>query len=282
MTARELTLPQAASAPWRPAASLWVSAGVHVVGVATVAAAPEFWPVVGATVVGNHLLLTGAGLWPRSRLLGPNLVRLPEASARRREVALTFDDGPDPAVTPKVLDLLDAYGVRASFFCVAATAAQYPGLTREIVRRGHSVENHSLRHSVHFGWYGIGRLRREIAAAQQILSAITGRTPLFFRAPFGTRSPLLDPALARFGLRYVSWTRRGYDTVASDPSRVVQRLTRALAAGDILLLHDGRAAGRTRATSMTLAVLPPLLERIAAAGLVPVTLPAACALASAR
>ena len=84
---------------------------------------------------------------------------------------------------------------------------------REIVRRGHAVENHSQHHSTAFGWYGPARLRREIAAAQGTLAALAGRTPAFFRAPFGVRNPFVDPVLARLGLTYVSWTRRGYDTV---------------------------------------------------------------------
>jgi peptidoglycan/xylan/chitin deacetylase (PgdA/CDA1 family) len=116
-----------------------------------------------------------------------------------------------------------------------------------------------------------------VDAGQAAIAGATGRDPRFFRAPAGFRSPLLDPVLALRGLRYVSWTRRGLDTVDGDAERVAARLTRGLAAGDVLLLHDRahrRAAG---GEPVVLAVLPAVLERIAAAGLKAVTLPAACA-----
>ncbi len=262
---------------WQLAMSLRVSAALHVGGALAVGLQPEVWPLVAGALVANHCTLFGASFLPKSRLLGPNIVRLPEAAIRRGEVALTFDDGPDPEVTPRVLDLLDAYGARASFFCIGERAAAFPDLVRDISRRGHSVENHSHRHSTRFGWYGLGRLRRELQAAQSTLGEISGRAPAFFRAPFGVRSPLLDPALAECGLRYVSWTRRGYDTVDGSAPSVLRRLTRNLAAGDVLLLHDGGPIGERRGAPSVLAVLPALLHRFGASGLKPVSLPAACA-----
>jgi len=252
------------------------TAVVQAGGLAALAVLPELWPPIVAALVANHAVLFTASLLPRSRLIGPNLVRLPESAARRGEVAITFDDGPDPAVTPRVLDLLDARGARASFFCVGERAAAFPQLAAEIVRRGHSVENHSHRHSTSFGWYGPWRLRRELDAAQRSLHAAAGVAPRFFRAPFGTRNPLLDPALARLGLSLVSWTRRGYDTVDGDPARVLRRLVTGLAAGDVLLLHDGVAVRKRRAEPTVLAVLPRLLDQLAARGLKAVSLRTAC------
>lgn len=261
---------------WRPAAALKASALLHAGGVAALAAVPEAWGTVLAAVAANHVVLFGASLAPRSRLLGPNLTRLPEAAASRAEVALTFDDGPDPEITPRVLDALDRAGARGTFFCVGRRAQAHPGLVREIARRGHAVENHSQDHSTAFGWYGPERLRREIGAAQEALAALAGRAPAFFRAPFGVRNPFVDPVLARLGLTYVSWTRRGYDTVDADPSRVARRLAGRLEAGDVLVLHDGVATGVRRAQPAVLEVLPRLLELAAGRGLKAVTLGAAC------
>jgi peptidoglycan/xylan/chitin deacetylase (PgdA/CDA1 family) len=252
------------------------SAGLHAIGIAALAAVPAAWPLVAGGLVANHAVLAGAGLVPRSRLLGPNLTRLPDAAAARGEIALTFDDGPDPEVTPRVLDLLDAHGARATFFCVGQHAAGSPALVREIVARGHAVENHTERHATAFGWYGPARLRGEIEAAQHTLAALAGRAPAFFRAPFGMRSPLLDPVLARLGLRLVSWTRRGYDTRDGDDTRVLARLARGLAAGDILVLHDGVATGRRLASPTVLRLLPGLLARVREAGLRCVTLREGC------
>jgi hypothetical protein len=133
----------------------------------------------------NHAALTAGGLWPRSRWLGSNWTRLPAHAAARREIAITIDDGPDPAVTPAVLDLLDAHGAKATFFCIGAEARAHPALCREIVRRGHSVQNHSDGHSHRFSLLGPKAMAREIAAAQASLADITGEAPRFFRAPPG-------------------------------------------------------------------------------------------------
>ncbi|HEX4984986.1 MAG TPA: polysaccharide deacetylase family protein [Burkholderiales bacterium] len=252
---------------WRPGAALKASLVLHLAALAGLAARPQWWPQILAAVVLNHVVLALIGLWPRSRSLGSNMLRLPQAAAQRREIALTFDDGPNPDVTPKVLDILDAHHARASFFVIGEKAARHPDLVREISRRGHSVENHSLRHSGFFGFFGWRALGREIGVAQEIVAGLIGSPPAFFRAPMGIRNPLLDPMVTKLGLRYVTWTRRGFDTVSRDAAAVLARLTRNLAAGDILLLHDR--------TPLVLEVLPALLERIEAAGLRQVPLPEA-------
>lgn len=257
---------------WRPALAIRLSMVLHAASALTVVIAPGLWAWAVAAIAANHLVLFGAAFFPRGRLLGSNLSRLPAAAARRGEVVLTFDDGPDPEVTPQVLDVLDRYRVKASFFCIGEKAAAFPGIVRDIARRGHSVENHSQRHSHAFAFYGMSQLGREVDAAQSIIAAHAGRPPAFFRAPAGFRSPFLDLVLARRGLDYVSWTRRGYDTVERDPAKVLGRLTRGLAAGDVLLLHDGNSARTAQGEAVVLAVLPLLLERLSAERLTSVAL----------
>jgi peptidoglycan/xylan/chitin deacetylase (PgdA/CDA1 family) len=257
---------------WRPGIAIWLSAGLHVGALIALLVRPQSWPSILAAIFLNHVVLALIGLWPRSRLLGANMLRLPDTAANRNEIALTFDDGPDPDVTPKVLDILDSHHAKASFFVIGDKAAAYPGLIREIAKRGHSIENHSQTHSSFFGFFAWTALRRDIGTTQEIIAGITGQPPDFFRSPMGIRNPLLDPVIAQCGLRYVTWTRRGFDTVARDPAAVLLRLAHGLSAGDILLLHD-RRTGHQRA--MVLEVLPALLDRIAAAGLKPVSLPMA-------
>lgn len=264
------------SAPrWRPTAFVQASIALHAVAVIAALLAPTQWPWALAAIGANQVLLTGLGLWPRSRLLGPNFTRLPEACAARGEVALTFDDGPDPELTPRVLDLLDAHGVRATFFCIAEKAARHPELTHEVVRRGHAVENHSNSHEHRFAFLLLRGLRRDLMAAQSTLTSLTGRRPRFFRPPMGFRNPLLDPVLHEMGLKLVSWTRRGYDTRRGDPARVAADLERGLAAGDILMLHDGYAALAPSGAPVVLEVLPRLIAELHRRGLKPVTLPQA-------
>jgi peptidoglycan/xylan/chitin deacetylase (PgdA/CDA1 family) len=251
------------------------SAALHLGAGAAVIAVPAVWPWALGAVVLNHALVTATGLWPRSTWLGANVRRLPEASAARGEVSVTIDDGPNPEVTPAVLDLLDAAGARATFFCIAAHAQAHPQLCREIVRRGHSVQNHSHAHAHTFSLLGPRGFAREIARAQDALAQITGQRPRFFRAPAGLRNPFLAPVLFELQLELVSWTRRGFDTVRTDPTNVLARLTRDLRGGDILLLHDGNMAHTASGRPVVLEVLPALLKRCADAGLRAVTLPEA-------
>ena len=253
---------------WRPAPAIWVSLLLHAASAVLLTADLQTWPWVLGLLAANHLVLICAALSPRGRLLGPNLTRLPASAEGRREICLTFDDGPEPEVTPRVLDLLDRFQAKASFFCIGEKAAAHPELVREIAHRGHSVENHSYHHRRAFAFFGMSRLRREVEAAQQTLTSIAGRPPAFFRAPAGFRSPMLDPVLSTATLRYVSWTRRGFDTVSRDPQRILRRLTRGLAAGDVLLLHDS--------APVVLAVLPALLGELAARDLKAVSLETAC------
>lgn len=257
---------------WTPTPFLSASAAVHGAALLGTLAVPTAWPWAVGALVANHALLAGAGLWPRSHLLGPNLTRLPEAATRRREIALTIDDGPDPEVTPRVLDLLDAANARASFFCIGRIAQQHPALCRSIVQRGHRVENHGFAHSNAFSLWGPGTMRRDIVRAQATLSDITGQAPQFFRATAGLRNPFLDPVLHGLGLQLATWTRRAFDTRTGDPQRVYQRLAQHLRAGDIVLMHDGHAARSPTGEPAILAVLPRLLQTISKRRLHPVTL----------
>ena len=257
--------------PWPPI--LRASVGWHVAAIGAGVLVPGALPWAVGAIVLNHALITGAGLTPRSSLLGPNVTRLPEAAAARREVAITIDDGPEPDVTPQVLDLLDAHGQRATFFCIAERVRAHPALAREIVARGHSIQNHTTQHRHNFSFLGPRGFATEIAQAQDMLADVTGHKPTCFRAPAGLRNPFLEPVLHRLGLRLVSWTRRGFDTREGDAAKVLARLTRGLQARDILLLHDGNAARTAAGRPVLLDVLPPLLDRLRADGLQSVTLP---------
>ena len=263
--------PPVAGRRWKPSVGIQASVALHAGAAAAAVVQPSLWPWLLAGVIADHLVLTAAGLWPRSSLLGPNLTRLPSGAAPGR-VALTIDDGPDPDITPKVLQLLEQHRTRATFFCIGERIARHDELAREIVARGHAIENHSQRHRHNFSLLGPRGLAAEIAAAQEQIATVTGQRPKFFRAPAGLRNPFLEPVLARQDLRLTSWTRRGFDTVRNDTNQIFGRLTHSLGDGDILLLHDGHAARTQTGVPVILEVLPRLLDSVAAAGLVPVTL----------
>jgi peptidoglycan-N-acetylglucosamine deacetylase len=243
-----------------PSRWLKATALVHAAALAAIVVNLRAWPWSVGALLANHLLLALGGLLPRSRMLGPNWTRLPTCEGG---VALTIDDGPDPAVTPAVLDLLALHGVRATFFCVGERVARHPELARRISAEGHEIGNHTEHHRYVFSLFGPRAMRREIVLAQATIQATCRVVPRFFRAPAGLRNPFLQPCLSQLNLQLASWTRRGYDTVNADTETVLRRLSRNLAAGDILLLHDGLAARTSEGTPVILAVLPRLLAELA-------------------
>jgi peptidoglycan/xylan/chitin deacetylase (PgdA/CDA1 family) len=254
-----MTMSDIRQAHWHPTLLIQISVILHVLLLISVIVAPDLWRWMLAVFIGNHLVISAVGLWPRSNWLGPNWTQLPTAAVHRNEIALTIDDGPDPEVTPQVLDLLDRFNTKATFFCIGNRAAHHPGLCRDIIRRGHAIENHSQQHRLYFSMLGMGGFTREILAAQETIFSITGVCPKFFRAPAGLRNPFLQPVLSRLGLRLASWTIRGFDTQVKDAEKVKNKLLSRLRPGTIFLLHDGNAARTKENIPVILAVLPSLL-----------------------
>ena len=263
---------------WRPRPAITLSMSLHVAALATLLAWPGAWGWALAAVTANQALLLLATVVPGGRSITHSMNRLPPAQARGC-VALTFDDGPDPHVTPLVLDLLDRHGARATFFCVGQRAAEQPALMHEICARGHGIGNHTMHHPRWFALLGIGGQRRELTAAEAVLHQ-TGPTNGLVRAPLGMCSPLSDWVFYRLGLQHVGWTRRGFDTRSGDATRVLARITHGLREGDIILLHDGNAARDTDGRPVTLAVLEALLPALAVRGLRSVNLNLEAALAA--
>jgi peptidoglycan/xylan/chitin deacetylase (PgdA/CDA1 family) len=182
------------------------------------------------------------------RAAGPQ----PDAAAAGRgrargEVAITLDDGPDPEVTPAVLDQLDAaWRPRHLLLHRRARTPRSRRCCARSCAAAMRCRTTATAHRHHFSLLRAARLAAEIGRAQAVLADLAGRMPHGFRAPAGLRNPLLDPVLHRLGLHLVSWTRRGFDTREADPQRVLQRLSSGLAGGDILLLHDGHARAQRR------------------------------------
>lgn len=251
-----------------------LSYAVGLTALAILVVMPERWVWSVFLILGNGVFLGMMVMCPRCRMMGANIVRLPSSAMNRGEIALTFDDGPDVVVTPLVLEILDRFGVKASFFCIGEKAAAHPSLLKEIISRGHSVENHSYHHRYMFAFYRSVALKREVVSTQKLFSE-HGVTARFFRAPMGFRSPLLNDVLDACQLEHVAWTRRGFDAVRSNADAVFLRLARTLSPGDILLLHDGGSARTRDGRPVVLAVLPELLERCKVLGLHSVSLPMA-------
>ncbi len=158
-------------------------------------------------------------------------------NARYNEIALSFDDGPNAEFTPQVLDKLSQYNVKAGFFLIGQKVDKYPELVKRIDKEGHLIGNHSYYHHIKFDFMGSREARQEIELTNESINKIIGKTPRFFRPPFGITQPRIARAIHQSNMIPVAWSLRTYDTKKSK-YRVIKKLRRKLNGGDIILLHD--------------------------------------------
>jgi peptidoglycan/xylan/chitin deacetylase (PgdA/CDA1 family) len=201
---------------------------------------------------------TAVTLWilfhPGSRWLLDHRTEVP--CLGRPCVAVTFDDGPSPEVTPRVLDILREKRARATFFLVGRQVDLHPELARRVHREGHAVGNHTYSHPPLFCFLSPRRLREEIAWAQDAIARVTGTRPRHFRSPVGLRHPILERVLEREALELVLWPLRTYDTRALTPETLHRRILGRVRPGAIVLLHDRSGPG----ASAMLAALPGVID----------------------
>lgn len=183
---------------------------------------------------------------------------------RARLVALTFDDGPDPEQTPRILDALAGRGHTATFFCIGRHAERHPGVVVATAAAGHEIGNHTYSHPPLTLVSG-RRLREEVRRADWVLAAIAGTTPVHFRPPLGWAGPAVLARIAAEGYRPVLGTVYPGDPRAPDAETIVRRTIARLAPGRIVILHDGSSRGRSRAH--TVRALPEILAQLEARGL---------------
>ena len=189
------------------------------------------WNVVVPAVAGAGLCAWGA-LHPRSQLFGPTLRNAGSGCA------LTFDDGPNPDVTPHVLSLLEKYQVPATFFVLGKHVREYPGLAAEIAGRNHQLGNHTYTHPSLL-LFTRQRIIDELNRCEDAIIEATGRRTTRVRPPFGFRGPQFDSAARRAGFsKVVMWSVNAWDWNPQAPSSVGRRM-RKVTRGDIVLLHDG-------------------------------------------
>lgn len=200
----------------------------------------------------------------------PGLESVPAGAA----AVLTFDDGPDPEGTPEVLAALEAAGARATFFVLGRHVAEHPGLTRELVARGHEIALHGMEHRRHDG-LGPAEAERELTAGIEAIEAAVGTRPAWYRPPFGASSPTLAEVCGRLDLRLAYWTAWGQDWEESTPEHIAALVRRDLAPGSIVLLHDSARYAQRDDAGATAGAVAPIAADAAAAGLDLVSLSAA-------
>jgi peptidoglycan-N-acetylglucosamine deacetylase len=208
-----------------------------------------FFIYAAGTLLTLFLLFHPRNQWlvnNRSRVEGPH------------SVALTFDDGPNPVDTPKLLDILRDKGVKATFFVVGKRADQYPEIVRRVWAEGHLIANHTWSHRHLFCFLTPSRLRAEIERGAESVRRICGYRPRLFRSPVGMRHPLLRPYLEAAGLEYVSWSIRTRDTLTANSQVLARRILSQVTSGDIILLHDHLPRG----AHVMLEALPGVIDEL--------------------
>ncbi|HEY0308330.1 MAG TPA: polysaccharide deacetylase family protein [Acidobacteriaceae bacterium] len=173
-------------------------------------------------------------------------------------VALTFDDGPDPVDTPRLLDMLREKQVKATFFVVGKRADKHPEIVRRAWDEGHLVANHTYSHVSLFCFLLPRRLWDEIERGAESIHRICGFRPKLFRSPVGLRHPMLGLYLKQAGLEYISWRVRSYDTLIQNPKVLACRILNRVSSGDIILLHDRLPGG----AAPMLEALPGMIDEL--------------------
>jgi peptidoglycan/xylan/chitin deacetylase (PgdA/CDA1 family) len=213
-----------------------------------------------------------AGRYPDSKIFGPAITH----TNSPRKLAITFDDGPNPTMTPKLLDLLDRHNARATFFVIGKFARQHSDLLRETASRGHVIGNHTESHPNLF-WSSASQTRDELRRCHDAISSALNAQPKFFRPPFGWRNPWLAAAARDLRLKVVTWTLLPGDWHAPSDDWLIHRMesisayaqadatsnssNRSTRGGDILCLHDGGHRAQNTDRTRTLGALDQCLPR---------------------
>ena len=220
---------------------------------------------LGASIAGA--VVHGA-LYPNSPFFGRVITAVP---ARDAQLALTFDDGPNPVATPAILDALAQRDAKASFFILGRHAERWPELVRRVAAEGHAVCNHGYHHrKLHLR--SPSYVRRDLELGTRAIVDACGVRPRFFRAPHGFRSPWVTSIARSLGQRTVGWTRGVWDSAKPGVGTIVDRVVNAARPGAILLLHDGDGYDPLGDRTQTAQAVPLLVDRILEAGFRLVTL----------
>lgn len=205
-----------------------------------------------------------ASLYPTSQIFGPVLV----AGDDPGELALTYDDGPNPAATPRLLEVLESYGIKATFFLIGDFVRQERNLAREVAAAGHVIGNHSMTHP-RLAWQPAQRVRQELKSTSDLLEDVIGVPVHYFRPPYGARRPYVMRAATDLGMTTVQWNVAasdwnpiGAEAIAANVRRGIER-NRRRGRGSNILLHDGGHLGLGANRQATVAATAELLHRYA-------------------
>jgi peptidoglycan/xylan/chitin deacetylase (PgdA/CDA1 family) len=204
-----------------------------------------------------------------SRVFGRVLGKLPSDG---RTASLTFDDGPNPEATPRILDALGEHGVKGTFFILGAHAERWPDIVRRVLNEGHQIGNHGYFHrKLHLK--SPVYVKRDISLGKRAIERAGGNAPRFFRAPHGFRSPWVNAIARSLGQRTIGWSLGVWDSDRPGVNTIVERTVEGTKAGSIILLHDGDGYNMHADRSQTAAAVPQIITSLRERGFEFVTLP---------
>jgi peptidoglycan/xylan/chitin deacetylase (PgdA/CDA1 family) len=194
---------------------------------------PYFYALIFTIGIVFFLILSIGVIWLRANyfLTSKHHVTTPF-------VLLSFDDGPDPLTTPKILQTLNSHGVKAMFFIVGEKAEKHPEILQQIKDGGHLIGNHTYTHPPLFALSTSRIVLQEIIEGNKIIKRITGEETNWFRPPIGYTNPIIARAVKKTGLTVVGWNKRSFDSVINDSEKLKNRLLKLTQPGSIILLHD--------------------------------------------
>ena len=167
-------------------------------------------------------------------------------------ICFTFDDGPDPELTPKILEILETEKIKAAFFVIGNKVEMYPHIVKDLHNKGHVIANHTYCHSNKIALFSSGELKNDIEKCSRAIQNAIGQPSTLFRPPYGVTTPRYRKVLKQLKLKSIGWSLRSFDTMMKSKKQLTERVTRLIAPGSIILMHDNRP--------ITLSSLPDIIS----------------------
>ncbi|MFD2919054.1 polysaccharide deacetylase family protein [Terrimonas rubra] len=214
-----------------------------------------FWPLLAAILVIGSTVLFYGSYYINS---GFYVKVVSSAETDKKQIAISFDDGPSPDFTPRVLAILQEKNVPAAFFCIGRQVELYPRILQQVHEQGHIIGNHSYSHGKLFDLLGTEKMYHDLQQMNAVTRQAIGVTPLLFRPPYGVTNPNLAKAIKRSGFVTVGWNIRSLDTITGDADKLLQRVLKQVKPGAVVLFHDTCA--------VTVTMLPVFIDTLKAQG----------------
>jgi len=176
----------------------------------------------------------------------------------KKEIAISFDDGPAQQHTPAILSILKENNIPAAFFCIGNRISGNEAILQQLDAEGHLIGNHSNSHHAMFDLFSSSKMLTDMQAMDSAMQQVTGKRPKLFRPPYGVMNPNLKTAVQKGEYLTVGWSVRSFDTVAKDEQQLLAKVTKGIAPGAVFLFHD--------TCSITLAILPAFIQEVKARG----------------